>query len=56
MDDSDCHFALAHHGFCSGVVEKGHTAVDNKKELCTRPKFYDEQIPDTVMIPLNSYI
>lgn len=48
MDDSDCCVALAHYGLCSGVLEEGYTAVDNKKELCTRPEFYDEQIPDTV--------
>lgn len=29
--------------------------MDSKEELCARPKFYDEQIPDTV-IQLNSYI
>lgn len=55
VDDSDCQVALAHYGLCSGVLEEEHTAVDNKKELCARPEFYDEQIPDTV-IQLNSYI
>lgn len=30
------------------LKDEGCTAVDNGKELCSRPEFYDEQIPDTV--------
>lgn len=36
------------YGLCSGVLNEGHTAVGDRKELCSRPEFYDEQIPDTV--------